>query len=195
MRSLSRVPRNRVSPRSLQKFWPRSPRTGCLSHQRHSCCQGASRPFLVQSQTSHLPPCPSSSAGGTVEVSGQMGTPSEGGLAELCLQPSLLPICCRASGLLLPGPATSSVRSWDPEPLPELPGAQPQSWLLCVYAAVRIRTSQDEPWCAPTHWRWESTHSAAHARRARAKGPGWAREGVMAGHRAGEEKCDLSPKG
>lgn len=73
VRPSSRVPRKGVSPPLLQNFGQCLQDQDVLSHQGHSCGQEVSSPFFVQSQTSHLPPNTSSSADGTMEISGADG--------------------------------------------------------------------------------------------------------------------------
>lgn len=147
----------------------------------------------VQSQTSHLPPNTSSSADRTMEISGADGLS--------CRQVWLR----RATALPLPN---LLLCHWSAPARPShWPCRDPGSRTLClsyhepslrassVYVSTVWGQGQDYPWSAPTPWRWESALSAANAKRAKVKGPGLGREGVMAGHSAGEEKCDSFPKG
>lgn len=116
--------------------------------------------------------------------------PATGGLLR-CATALLSAVCCWATGQRLPGlarPGSVTLYLAYREPGLRVGSAR-------VSTAVGTRTRQAYPWSAPAAWGWESAHSAANARRTKVKGPGWEREGVMAGHRAHEEKCDSFPKG
>lgn len=133
-RPSSRVPRKGVSPPSLQNFGQCLQDQDALSHQGHSCGQKVSRPFFGSKP--NLTPA---SADGTTEISGADGLSfrREVRLRRATALPLPNLLLCHWPAPARPSPAP--LRSWVPDPLPELPSLRAGSVRVSIAVGSRTR--------------------------------------------------------
>ena len=110
VKPLSRVPRKRVSPLSLQKFGPMSPRPGCPVSPGSFMLSGSlktlfSSKAILTPASSLLLLCRQNRG----DFRSRCALLQTGGLAEMCLQISLFLVCCCATGsVMILGPRPSA---------------------------------------------------------------------------------------